>query len=465
MKANKRIYLKEITLKDYKCFKGDNTFSFVHDDGKRGYNAYQWTILLGNNGTGKTNLLKAIANLEPRKADYTNQPADVTDMYLEFQSEKGVKVVSKGRSEDEPFQPKVRERYKGATDYRIAGTFVATNAESKNLSDATFAQLYRKTTKGGGYASNSPAQLAYTAMSNEVDPTEELENLQIYAYGVTRMADKSGLNTIQKDSAESLFADNVSLLNFEDWLLQLELAKGQNKPGAGRRLKLLEDIFKRSSLFPDLEGFKLVTDNDFNNHIEFQCTDGTYRFQDLGYGYQCMLAWIFDFSKRMFDRYPLSENPLKEAAVVLIDEIDLHLHPKWQRSLLKDLSEFFPNTQFIVSTHSPLIVQSMKNVNLYVLKRDKDSKSVWVERKENTDWEGWQMEEILGEVMDVDNCYTSEQLKAEIDHFDKAVQEDDLDKAEQIFLRIGRSVNPNGAIAQMLNAQIRELRNYHHEAY
>lgn len=113
----------------------------------------------------------------------------------------------------------------------------------------------------------------------------------------------------------------------------------------------------------------------------------------------------------MFDRYPHSDNPLKEAAVVIIDEIDIHLHPKWQRSLLHDLSEFFPNTQFIVSTHSPLIVQSIEGINLYVLKRDKETNGIIAERKENTNWEGWQMEEILGEIMDVDNCYTSEQLK------------------------------------------------------
>ena len=50
------------------------------------------------------------------------------------------------------------------------------------------------------------------------------------------------------------------------------------------------------------------------------------------------MAWIVDFASRMFDLYPESENPLAEPAVVLIDEIDLHLHPKWQRELAR-LSE------------------------------------------------------------------------------------------------------------------------------
>ena len=74
------------------------------------------------------------------------------------------------------------------------------------------------------------------------------------------------------------------------------------------------------------------------------------------------------------------------------------------------------------------------------------------------------MEEILGEIMDVDNCYTSEQLKKEMDEFDEAVSEDKVERAEAIYKKLINAVNPNGTIAQMLNAQIRELRNYH-EAY
>ena len=86
------------------------------------------------------------------------------------------------------------------------------------------------------------------------------------------------------------------------------------------------------------------------------------------------MAWMVDFASRMFDLYPESENPLAEPAVVLIDEIDLHLHPKWQRELLDYLSNLFPNTQFIVTTHSPLIVQSAvaRDANIVVCRREGD---------------------------------------------------------------------------------------------
>ena len=75
--------------------------------------------------------------------------------------------------------------------------------------------------------------------------------------------------------------------------------------------------------------------------------------KNWGFGYQTTLTWLVDFCKRMFELYPDADNPLHGEAVVLVDEIDLHLHPKWQRDLVPTLSKIFPNVQFIVTTHSP----------------------------------------------------------------------------------------------------------------
>jgi len=96
----------------------------------------------------------------------------------------------------------------------------------------------------------------------------------------------------------------------------------------------------------------------------------------------------------MFDRYSESENPLAEPAVVLIDEIDLHLHPKWQRELIDYLTNLFPNTQFIVTTHSPLIVQAAaaRDANIVVCRREGDhvviDQSIEAVR-------GWRADQIL----------------------------------------------------------------------
>jgi predicted ATP-binding protein involved in virulence len=94
--------------------------------------------------------------------------------------------------------------------------------------------------------------------------------------------------------------------------------------------------------------------------------------RQLGYGYQTLITWVADLASRMAERYPESKTPLAEPAVVLVDEIDLHLHPKWQRKLISFLTERFPNTQFIATAHSPLVVQAAAEANLAVLRREGD---------------------------------------------------------------------------------------------
>ncbi len=95
--------------------------------------------------------------------------------------------------------------------------------------------------------------------------------------------------------------------------------------------------------------------------------------RDLSLGYQTLIAWMVDLAHRLFERYPDCDNPLEQPAIVLVDEIDLHLHPKWQRTVISRLTRIFKQTQFIVTAHSPLIVQSApKDANIVLLKREGD---------------------------------------------------------------------------------------------
>ncbi len=114
-----------------------------------------------------------------------------------------------------------------------------------------------------------------------------------------------------------------------------------------------------------------------------------------------MIAWVVDLVKCMVRRYPESVNPLAEPAVCLVDEIDLHLHPVWQRKVIGYLSERFPNTQFIVTAHSPLVVQAAASAdaNIAVLVRSKEKDAdgnYYVEIKNNPeDVKNWRLDQIL----------------------------------------------------------------------
>lgn len=88
----------------------------------------------------------------------------------------------------------------------------------------------------------------------------------------------------------------------------------------------------------------------------------------LSDGEKCLMAMVGDLARRMAIANPARENPLEGEGVVLIDEIDLHLHPKWQRMIVPRLVEVFPHCQFIVSTHSPLVLTHVEPESLHMLK-------------------------------------------------------------------------------------------------
>ncbi len=89
-------------------------------------------------------------------------------------------------------------------------------------------------------------------------------------------------------------------------------------------------------------------------------------FNQLSDGYRNVIGMVADIAYRCIQLNPhLKENVIKETeGIVLIDEIDLHLHPNWQRRIVNDLKNAFPKIQFIATTHSPFIIQSLKSEEL-----------------------------------------------------------------------------------------------------
>jgi len=86
--------------------------------------------------------------------------------------------------------------------------------------------------------------------------------------------------------------------------------------------------------------------------------DGTsreMRIEQMSDGFKMMIAMVNDIASRMIDANPGAEDPLLTPGIVLIDEVDMHLHPAWQRNVLKTLTDCFPKVQFIVTTHSPVV--------------------------------------------------------------------------------------------------------------
>ena len=95
----------------------------------------------------------------------------------------------------------------------------------------------------------------------------------------------------------------------------------------------------------------------------------------LSDGEKCLLALVGDLARRLAIANPHSSEPLTGQGIVLIDEIELHLHPAWQRSVVQQLKTTFPNCQFLLSTHSPQVLGNGKDAAVFAITSKSDTPS------------------------------------------------------------------------------------------
>lgn len=104
--------------------------------------------------------------------------------------------------------------------------------------------------------------------------------------------------------------------------------------------------------------------------VYLKTEDGVVSFDSLSQGTSSILAWVGILLQRLYDTYPSSDSPEKSAALVLIDEIDAHLHPRWQRKLVALTRRQFPNIQMICSSHSPLLAGAVNRREVRIVERN-----------------------------------------------------------------------------------------------
>ncbi len=121
---------------------------------------------------------------------------------------------------------------------------------------------------------------------------------------------------------------------------------------------------------------------------------------DLSSGSQSTVLWVLWLAFKMLNRYEFAEGWEKQPAILLIDEIENHLHPTWQRRVIPALLEHFPGLQIFATTHSPFVVAGLKAGQVHMLKRDADG--VVTASTNEQDIIGWTTDEILRTFMGVD---------------------------------------------------------------
>jgi len=123
------------------------------------------------------------------------------------------------------------------------------------------------------------------------------------------------------------------------------------------------------------------------------------RIEQLSKGEKILLATVGDLSRRLAIAYPTLDDPLHGEAVVLIDELELHLHPQTQRKIISQLIQTFPNCQFILSTNSPIILGEVRSENVIYMSND-EKDGVIAERNSHFEVFGQDTGVLLGDSFD-----------------------------------------------------------------
>jgi predicted ATP-binding protein involved in virulence len=186
----------------------------------------------------------------------------------------------------------------------------------------------------------------------------------------------------------------ADLIEFILAIAENEKLRLQQAGSGGRNLEIVTKAIE--AFVPEFSNLRVTRIP--SAHMLVEKKGKTIRVNQLSDGEKNMIALVGDIARRLSLANSNSENPLEGYGIILIDEIDLHLHPLWQRLIVPKLTEVFPNCQFIVTTHSPQVLSHVQPENIFILSQVDDEISF----SKPTDSFGMNSDRILEDLMDVD---------------------------------------------------------------
>ncbi len=324
------MFLSRITLTNVRSMASLAIDFGAGTDAPAGMNR-RWTLLLGENGCGKSTVLRAIGLLLA-----------------------GSEALPELLGEADSW---IRN---GARSCRIAGTLVTAKGATREIA----LELHRGDGLRQVFERNAPSLDALDAAIRHTD-----RNYFVLGYGVSRRPpETSARMSLPLDDAArspraraliSLFSPDASLVSLPRWAMSLDYQRGE---------AALAPI--RTALDQLMRGMNFSRIDKASGQLMFKTVDGEVPLNQLSDGYQNMAAWCGDLLYRITEAFPDRKDPLSTRGVLLIDELDLHLHPVWRRQLVDFLSALLPNFQFVATTHSALTAQQSGQGELFVIRRE-----------------------------------------------------------------------------------------------
>lgn len=294
----------------------------------------------------------------------------------------------------------------------------------------------------------------YSLRTREKELYRELIN-----FSIARSIDYKELANLSKypereywdstDITKSGLTDN----QLKNWLVNRYMASGHWDDlefYEQENFKLMKKVF--SIINPDIE-FKKADARNFEVLLNDRGNEVYFEFESAGYKaiVFILLGIISEIEFRMLD----NKKPAKEFdGVILIDEVDMHLHPAWQREVIRALKETFPNAQFIITTHSPSVLQDLKSDEIIPLEID-DKNNVKIKKLNLSEYglKGWTLEEILSDVMGVEYI-NSNLYKKTMEEFEIALEISNLGSLKEAYNKLDMMLHPQNPLRQILSIQM-----------
>lgn len=379
------MYIKRIKLKNFKCFI-DQEINFNN----------RFNLIVGNNGFGKTTILEAVSI---GISGYLNEIKSLPPNDKRNIQSEDIRLKRNAISELTEFQP----IYPVELNYDI----------EFDQANYNFSRIKEK--KGGNTLFDKGLKIKELSLkANGILENGIKEILPAFAYhGTGRVWAKSSVPN--KD-----FETNNRVFGYKNCINPMSNEKQYVKWIEDMRIYEIDESIESvelQTLYRAAEKFlgkgSKVSYKKKENQIMVTLPDGyTMHYSKLSDGYKNALGIVFDTAFRMIKLNPwLKERAIDETpGIILIDEIDLHLHPSWQKRIIHDMKNTFPKMQIIATTHAPIVISSCNMDELIMLDAELNSnldRSVTVKRADITT-KGWLTENILVDIMGVDTSRDTE---------------------------------------------------------
>ena len=407
------MYIESITMREFRTFKQVST-DFLHPD-KRYVDEHEppgitnMNLMIGTNGSGKTTLLKgiALAALGPAVAE-----SGLFPYYL---------------IRREPGQEDNREA-------SIRAVFIPNRQDRKNGFPESIGRVYSH------IRIDQRGDLERLRWAHDDDKhwhpiySNRSDAFFFVGYGSSRRVEKTdrvdeaGRRASSFSRARrimSLFEEAYSLLPLSHWLPRYQASDPARFTEVGELVNRL--------LGPDR--YRFTGDMEDGEYI-FQDQNIRVPFPALSDGYRALLGWIGDLLYHICETCPSGKRLAENQGIVMIDEVDLHIHPGWQMRLLPEIARQLPKIQFIVTSHSPLLVGSLNWQNVIVIRHTTEGSSLERVRVQVSRMDADQI--LLTDIFGLESTRSASQTRRIRELLEQA-REGDTKAAETLMAELSRS--------------------------